>query len=371
MEAKAGSSTQCEGCGAAYPARPGRGPDLRPRSELVRSVRQRIPAADAAHPWEESLVEKLRPGTGPSLAEACADPYYSYGNRMIPEQASRLGLRPGYRLLDVGCGADNFMRPVIAPLGVDFVGVDYSGEGPDFLVDAHVLPFPDDSFDGVMSLAVLEHVHNPYRVVQEVARVLRPAGVFAGTVAFLEPFHLESLLHHSAYGTWTVLHEAGFVGIEIAPNHGWDGVRANIEMGLVQAGLARAARCDGLVQRSPGLRTCDSPGSRSPPTRASASSPSSRAETAAAPSPRSKRPTRFGLDQHQLGNSCSIVRLTRSVLGGTARIRSEGSRLSRRPGRQRLNDPVDHGHRSAHAKANPSPVAEPGEVALVAGPKAV
>ena len=128
---------------------------------------------------------------------------------------------------------DNFMRPVIAPLGVDLVGVDYSGEAPEFLVDAHVLPFPDDSFDGVLSLAVLEHLRDPYRAVQEVARVLRPGGVFAGTVAFLEPFHLESLFHHSAYGTWSVLHEAGFVGIEIAPNHSWDVVRANIEMGLV------------------------------------------------------------------------------------------------------------------------------------------
>ena len=242
LDAKPGSSTQCEGCGAAYPARPGRGPDLRPRSELVRNVRECIPAADAAHPWEESLVEELRPGTGPSLAEACADPYYSYGNRMSPEQASRLGLRPGYRLLDVGCGADNFMPPVIAPLGVDFVGVDYWGEAPDFLVDAHVLPFPDDSFDGVLSLAVLEHVRNPYRVVQEVARVLRPGGVFAGTVAFLEPFHLESMFHHSAYGTWSVLHGAGFVGIEIAPNHSWDVVRANIEMGLVPAGSRREVR---------------------------------------------------------------------------------------------------------------------------------
>jgi SAM-dependent methyltransferase len=242
LDAKAGSSTLCEGCGAAYPARPGRGPDLRPRSELVRSVRERIPAADAAHPWEESLVDKLRPGTGPSLAEVCADPYYSYGNRMSPDQASRLQLRPGYRLLDVGCGADNFMRSVIAALGVDFVGVDYSGEAPDFLVDAHVLPFPDDSFDGVMSLAVLEHVHNPYRVVQEVARVLRPGGVFVGTVAFLEPFHLESLLHHSAYGTWSVLQEADFVGIEIAPNRSWDVARANVEMGLIPAGSRREVR---------------------------------------------------------------------------------------------------------------------------------
>jgi SAM-dependent methyltransferase len=171
-----------------------------------------------------------------------SDPYYSYGNRMSPEQASRLPLRPGCRLLDLGCGPDSFMRPVIAPTGVDLVSVDYSGEAPDFLVDAHVLPFADDCFDGVLSLAVLEHVRNPYLVVQEVARVLRPGGVFAGTVAFLEPFHLESLFHHSAYASWSVLRDAGFVDIEIAPNRSWDVARANVEMGLVPVGSRREVR---------------------------------------------------------------------------------------------------------------------------------
>jgi SAM-dependent methyltransferase len=194
-----------------------------------------VEAAGTAANWESCLVRELTPGAGPALTHLDGMAF-TYGNRLTPELTSRLELRPGYRLLDLGCGDENNLGRVPLAPGVEHVGVDYEGEGPDYLADAHALPFPDDSFDGVLSLAVLEHVRNPHLVTQEVARVLAPGGVFAGTVAFLEPFHLQSLYHHSAYGTWAVLHEAGFVDIEIQPNRDWDVVRANVEMGLVPGG---------------------------------------------------------------------------------------------------------------------------------------
>lgn len=40
------------------------------------------------------------------------------------------------------------------------------------------LPFRDGCFDIVISLQVLEHVRNPYEVVQEAFRVLKPGGSF-------------------------------------------------------------------------------------------------------------------------------------------------------------------------------------------------
>jgi SAM-dependent methyltransferase len=43
--------------------------------------------------------------------------------------------------------------------------------------DGHTLPFPDGSFDAVVSTAVLEHVSDIPVFVREVARVLRPGGV--------------------------------------------------------------------------------------------------------------------------------------------------------------------------------------------------
>jgi SAM-dependent methyltransferase len=45
-------------------------------------------------------------------------------------------------------------------------------------MDAECMSFPDNSFDVIFSSAVFEHIANPARVLHEVARVLRPGGVF-------------------------------------------------------------------------------------------------------------------------------------------------------------------------------------------------
>lgn len=44
-------------------------------------------------------------------------------------------------------------------------------------VDAHYLPFENNSFDCVVLAEVLEHVYSPYRVLEEVRRVLAPDGI--------------------------------------------------------------------------------------------------------------------------------------------------------------------------------------------------
>ena len=55
------------------------------------------------------------------------------------------------------------------------------------------LPFPDNSFDIVASYQVFEHVQNPADVMAEVARVLKPGGVFhfstPNYMAFWEPHY--------------------------------------------------------------------------------------------------------------------------------------------------------------------------------------
>jgi len=44
-------------------------------------------------------------------------------------------------------------------------------------VDAHYLPFESNSFDCVVLTEVLEHVYSPYRVLEEMHRVLAPDGI--------------------------------------------------------------------------------------------------------------------------------------------------------------------------------------------------
>jgi ubiquinone/menaquinone biosynthesis C-methylase UbiE len=59
--------------------------------------------------------------------------------------------------------------------------------------DATALPFPDDSFDSVVSCLMLHHIIDWERAVTEVARVLRPGGTFVGYDLVRTP--LASLFH--------------------------------------------------------------------------------------------------------------------------------------------------------------------------------
>jgi ubiquinone/menaquinone biosynthesis C-methylase UbiE len=46
--------------------------------------------------------------------------------------------------------------------------------------DATAMPFPDDSFDSVVSCLMMHHIIDWESAVAEVARVLRPGGIFVG-----------------------------------------------------------------------------------------------------------------------------------------------------------------------------------------------
>jgi SAM-dependent methyltransferase len=58
-----------------------------------------------------------------------------------------------------------------------------------FVADAHAIPLADASVDGVWVQAVLEHVLDPTRVVDEIRRVLRPGGVVYAETPFMQQVH--------------------------------------------------------------------------------------------------------------------------------------------------------------------------------------
>lgn len=107
-------------------------------------------------------------------------------------------LKPHSKILDLGCGPRDQSIPV-NHLNHQYVGVDFTNPAADFLADAHSIPFQDNSFDCVLSYAVLEHLHDPYIAIREIHRVLKPDGIYVGSVSQGEPYH-QSYFHMTPWG---------------------------------------------------------------------------------------------------------------------------------------------------------------------------
>jgi len=63
----------------------------------------------------------------------------------------------------------------------------------DIVCDSHDLPFADGSIGGVVAQAVLEHVLDPYRCVQEIHRVLKDDGCVYAETPFMQQVHMGRL----------------------------------------------------------------------------------------------------------------------------------------------------------------------------------
>lgn len=98
------------------------------------------------------------------------------------------------RVLDIGA-ADRWLQAHLNKceryIALDYpaTGEELYGARPDVFADGAKLPFPDDSFDAVFCLEVLEHVPEPAMVMQEISRVLKPGGRAWISMPFLYPLH--------------------------------------------------------------------------------------------------------------------------------------------------------------------------------------
>jgi SAM-dependent methyltransferase len=93
--------------------------------------------------------------------------------------------------LDIGGIKSNPVAP--APMGNRvnrwiYLNISPSAN-PDILADAAHIPLSRESVDTVLCNATLEHVNDPTRVMSEISRILRPAGVLLLGVPFLYRIH--------------------------------------------------------------------------------------------------------------------------------------------------------------------------------------
>lgn len=104
-------------------------------------------------------------------------------------------LQPGEWVLDLGCGrgadvlrAVDLIRPGGKAVGLDLTPAmleqarvaarqEEKAEECEFIQgDLTRLPFPEATFDCVLSNCVINHVHDKFRAYREIARVLKPGG---------------------------------------------------------------------------------------------------------------------------------------------------------------------------------------------------
>ena len=103
----------------------------------------------------------------------------------------------GKKVVDIGCGYGR-NKDLVESVGGEWIGVEpFEGGAHTVVGDAENLPFEDNTFDVVIMDAVLEHIPDVGKAISEVARVLKPGGVFIGYVAFMECFHEISYSHLS------------------------------------------------------------------------------------------------------------------------------------------------------------------------------
>jgi SAM-dependent methyltransferase len=96
------------------------------------------------------------------------------------------------RVLVVGCGDGSAgYGPLTQVEGARWLETDVSLAGRAAVVcDASDLPFEDGQFDLVICIAVLEHVLEPQRCVDEIHRVLAEDGLVYGTTPFMQQVHM-------------------------------------------------------------------------------------------------------------------------------------------------------------------------------------
>jgi SAM-dependent methyltransferase len=178
------ASLRCTGrCGSAFPVVDGVPLLINAANSLFSPDDYVGRAAEAApaKPLVRRLAKRLVPENTVNVA----------AERNYARFTGLMGDLPAARVLVVGgriAGAG--IERLLSHPSIEVVETDVSfGPRTAIICDGHDLPFADGSFDGVVAQAVLEHVLDPHRCVDEIHRVLAPGGVVYAETPFMQQVH--------------------------------------------------------------------------------------------------------------------------------------------------------------------------------------
>jgi len=131
---------------------------------------------------EESTLRKLIPQVGVNYA--AKDNYELLYNKLLENNTHPKVLIIGGGM--IGAGLDKFLKNE----NIDFCVTDVScTRFTQIICDSHDLPFLTGTFDCVIAQAVLEHVVDPYRCVEEMHRVTKNNGIIYAETPFMQQVH--------------------------------------------------------------------------------------------------------------------------------------------------------------------------------------
>lgn len=126
------------------------------------------------------------------------------------------------RVLDFGCGAKPYRSSFVnceeyIGCDIDMSGHSHENENVDCFYNGKTLPFQDESFDGIFSSEVFEHIFNLEDIIIELQRVLKTGGVMLVTLPFVWNEHEQpyDFGRYTSFGITDLLSRNGFEVIEL------------------------------------------------------------------------------------------------------------------------------------------------------------